>query len=119
MNKNKIVTDVNVTDNSEDTSKEILYSTIYYFGMGSRRVIIYKDGDVYDDVEIESAPSNVELQSPSRKKEYEYRKTLTDEELEEISNIVETAADRNTINDYAIQLIYGVKKIDATGEYRY
>ena len=35
------------------SSKELLYGTIYYFTLGSRRVQIYEDGEVYDDLEIE------------------------------------------------------------------
>ena len=32
---------------------EILYSTTYYFEFGSRRIKIYENGAVYDDIEIE------------------------------------------------------------------
>ena len=38
---------------NRETNKELLYSTIYYFGLGSRSIRIYANGDVYDDLEIE------------------------------------------------------------------
>lgn len=34
-------------------SKSILYETTYFFAFGTRSVKIYKDGNVYDDLEIE------------------------------------------------------------------
>ena len=72
---------------------EILYSTTYSFGFGSRRIKIYENGAVYDDIEIEA---------PNHKPDYKYLKNNDNGE---------------SIKEYVIQLVYGVKEFDNFGNY--
>ena len=91
--------------NNSIFTEDILYSTRYYFGMGSRGVKIYRNGDVYDDLEIEE---------PNHKPNYKFVKTLSSEEIEVILNLLENDSN-NEINDYVIKLVYGVEEFDNFG----
>ena len=91
--------------NNSIFTEDILYSTRYYFGMGSRGVKIYRNGDVYDDLEIEE---------PNHKSNYKFVKTLSSEEIEVILNLLENDSN-NEINDYVIKLVYGVEEFDNFG----
>ena len=73
--------------------------------MGSRGVKIYRNGDVYDDLEIEE---------PNHKPNYKFVKTLSSEEIEVILNLLENDSN-NEINDYVIKLVYGVEEFDNFG----
>lgn len=91
-------------------SKETLYFATYYFGFGSRRTIIYTNGDVYEDVEIED---------PNHKPDYKYLKTLTEKELKELLYILENESDEKKIKEDITELVYGVKEFDNMGRYHY
>ena len=88
--------------------KKEIYSTIYYFGFGSRKVKIYDNGDVYDDVEIED---------PRHKENYEFLKKLSKNELDGLKDKLKSASNNNELKEYVIQLVYGVKEFDNFGRY--
>lgn len=92
--------------NNSILTEDVLYSTRYCFGMGSRGVKIYRNGDVYDDLEIEE---------PNHKPNYKFVKTLSSEELEVIVNLLENDSNNKEINDYVIKLVYGVEEFDSFG----
>lgn len=86
-------------------SREVLYSTIHYFSMGSRGIKIYKNGDVFEDIEIEE---------PNHKPEYKYLKTLNIEEMKNLEDILENDGDSENIKNSVLKLVYGnslLKKI--------
>lgn len=87
---------------------ELLYTTTYYFSLGSRSVKIYTDGKVYDDLEIED---------PNHVANYRYLKTLSEEELNNLSDKIKTIDNVESLKDYVIELIYGVKEFDNSGNY--
>lgn len=89
-------------------SKSILYETTYSFAFGTRSVKIYKDGDVYDDLEIEE---------PNHKAEYKYLKTLNEEEKNGLADLIKTKASKEIIDEYVIKSVYGVEKFDNYGSY--
>jgi len=93
---------------NKETNEEILYSTTYYFGFGSRRTRIYTNGDVYDDLEIEN---------PNHKPNYKYLKTLTENEMNDLTYRLENEPDSEAIEDYIIELVYDVKEFDNYGNY--
>ena len=97
---------VNPKNVGED--KEILYSTTYYFGFGSRNTRIYANGDVYDDLEIEN---------PNHTPNYKYLKTLTKDEIDNLVNRLKNEHNSKSIEDYVIELVYGVKEFDNFGRY--
>ena len=84
-------------------SKSILYETTYFFAFGTRSVKIYKDGNVYDDLEIEE---------PNHKAEYKYQKTLNEEEKNDLADLIKTKASKEIIAEYVIKSVYGVEKFD-------
>ena len=91
--------------NNSIFTEDILYSTRYYFGMGSRGVKIYRNGDVYDDLEIEE---------PNHKPKYKYLKTLNTEEMKDLEDILENESDSENIKKAVMKLVYGnslLKKI--------
>lgn len=92
--------------NNSILTEDVLYSTRYSFGMGSIGVKIYRNGDVYDDLEIED---------PNHKPNYKFVKTLSSEELEVIVNLLENDSNNKEINDYVIKLVYGVEEFDNFG----
>ena len=94
--------------NNKETNEEILYSTTYYFGFGSRRIRIYTNGDIYDDLEIEN---------PNHKPDYKYLKTLTKNEINDLKYKIENEPNSEAIKDYIIELVYGVKEFDNFGNY--
>lgn len=85
-----------------------LYSTTYYFGFGSRSVKIYNSGKVYDDLEIED---------PRHKTNYKFLKRLSKEQLDDLKNKLENTANSVELQEYVIQLVYGVKEFDNFGNY--
>ena len=87
---------------------EILYSTTYYFGFGSRRIKIYENGAVYDDTEIED---------PNHNSDYKYLKTLTKNDIENLEYRLKNDANSESIKKYVIQLVYGVNEFDDFGNY--
>lgn len=87
---------------------EILYNTIYYYKFGSRKVIIYENGEVYDDLEIED---------PSHKADYKLVKTLTKEELDSLKEKISSNSSTNDIDNYIKELVYGVKEFTEMGGY--
>ena len=78
-------------------SREVLYSTIHYFSMGSRGIKIYKNGDVFEDIEIEE---------PNHKPEYKYLKTLNIEEMKNLEDILENDGDSENIKNSVLKLVY-------------
>lgn len=87
---------------------EIIYSTTYYFGFGSRSIKIYENGDVYDDIEIEET---------NHKPNYEYLKTLSKEDIDNLINKLKNDSNSESIEYYVIQLVYGVNEFDNFGNY--
>ena len=94
--------------NDHVRDEDLLYSTIYYFGFGSRRVRIYTNGDVYDDLEIEN---------PNHELSYRYLKTLDKDELNNLKSKINSESSNKMIEDYIIQLVYGVRQFDDFGGY--
>lgn len=92
--------------NSKDG--DILYSTTYYFAFGSKRVKIYTNGDVYEDLEIEE---------PNHKPNYKYLKTLSKTEKDNLIIFLESESNTDMIKNYVIELVYGVKEFDIYGGY--
>lgn len=97
-----------VKSKNVEKSKEILYSTTYYFGFGSRSIKIYENGDVYDDFEIEN---------PNHTPNYKYLKTLTKTEINNLVNRVKNESNSKSVEDYVIELVYGVREFDNFGGY--
>lgn len=91
-----------------EPNEEPLYSTTYGFAFGSRRTRIYLNGEVYDDLEIEN-PNHIE--------NYAYLKTLSSKELNDFKNFLTNETDSEKIDDYVIELVYGVEKFDDMGNY--
>ena len=89
-------------------SKELIYSTAYGFAFGSRRVQIYDNGEVYDDLEIEE---------PNHRIDYKYVKTLTREQIYELKEKENGGASEEELSNFVIELVYGVKKFDDMGGY--
>jgi len=97
--------------NSKSNKKikeELLYSTTYYFAFGSRRIRIYANGDVFDDLEIENS---------NHKPDYKYLKTLTKNEMNNLTYRLENESKGEELKDYIIELVYGVKEFDDFGNY--
>ena len=92
----------------EEEKGEVLYKTTYYFGLGSRRVLIYDNGHVYDDVEIED---------PRHEVNYVYLKSLSKKELKSLKKKIDSSIDNEDINSFVIQLVYGVDKFENNGGY--
>lgn len=87
---------------------EILYSTTYYFEFGSRSTKIYENGDVYDNLEIEN---------PNHNSDYEYLKTLTKDEINDLENKLKDESNSELMQDYVMQLVYGVTEFDDYGNF--
>lgn len=103
-----IVSAVYMKNNNNVSDENLLYSTTYYFEFGSRSTKIYANGDVYDDLEIED---------PNHEPSFKYLKTLSKKELNNLKSKINNESDNEIIEDYIIQLIYGVKKFDNLGGY--
>ncbi len=88
--------------------KELIYSTTYSFAFGSRRVQIYDNGEVYDDLEIEE---------PEHKPDYKYVKTLTTEQIDQLKDKKAQNLSEKELSDFVIELVYGVHEFGKTGEY--
>lgn len=103
-----IVALIYIISSINSKNEDILYSTTYYFAFGSRRVKIYTNGDVYDDLEIEE---------PNHKSNYKYLKTLSKTEKDNLINFLESESNTDMIGNYVIELVYGVKEFDIYGGY--
>ena len=90
-------------------NKKVIFSATYSFALGSRRVKIYSNGSVYDDVEIEE---------PNHKVKFKYLKKLSKNELSSLKDKINSTSSRNELDDYVIELVYGVKKFDNFGNYK-
>lgn len=88
--------------------KKEIYRTTYGFAFGSRRVKIYDNGDVYDDLEIEE---------PRHKENYEFLKKLSKKELNALKDKLKSTSNDDELREYVIELVYGVKKFDDMGRY--
>ena len=93
---------------TNNLGKKEIYSTGYYVGFGSRRVIVYDNGDVYDDVEIES---------PDHQIDYKFVKTLSKEQLSNFKKKLDNNSNENELDNYIIEEVYGVKQFGDSGEY--
>ena len=89
-------------------NKKVIFSTTYSFGLGSRRVKIYSTGAVYDDLEIEE---------PNHKVKFKYLKKLSKDELTSLEDKIKSTSNKNELDDYVIELVYGVKEFDNNGNY--
>lgn len=95
---NSVVGDVesNVLDVKKGLEhKELLCDRTQARPFGSIRVQIYSNGDVYSDEEIEE---------PNHKWKMEYYKTLCDEDLEEVKELIESEND-SELSKYIDKLI--------------
>ena len=102
INKNRKVDDT--TDKYNTTIEEkIIYNTTYYFGFGSRKVKINENGDVFEDLEI---------QDPNHEVNYKFVKTLNEEQLESLKSKLESTSNKNELDEFVIELVYGVKQFD-------
>ncbi len=88
--------------------KEIFYGR-FDFTFGSRGVIIYDNGRVYEDFELEE---------PNHKEKYKYFKTLSFKELKELKQKLKTTDKDEELKLYVIRLIYGVDEFDDLGNYK-
>lgn len=95
----------NKKDNNE---KQEIYNTVYYFDLGSRKVKIYDNGDVYEDLEIED---------PDHKEDYQFVKTLSKEQLDNINKKLNDNSSSEIIDSYIIKEVYGVNKFGSRGQY--
>ena len=95
-------------NSTHSPSKELVYSVTYSFEMGVRRVQIYDNGEVYDDLEIEE---------PNHEVNYGYVKTLSAEQIRELNNKKANGASDKELSDYVIKTVYGVEKFDSHGGY--
>ena len=93
---------------NKEINEELLYSTTYNFGFGSRNTRIYANGDVYEYLEIEN---------PNHKPEYKYLKTLTKNEMNNLKYRLEDKSNSEEIKNYIIKLVYGVNEFDDFGNY--
>ena len=89
-------------------TKKILYSTTYYFGFGSRRIKIYTNGDVYDYLEIENT---------NHKPDYKYLKTLTKNEMDNLTYKLKNNSNNQELDNYVKELVYGNTDFDNFGNY--
>lgn len=81
---------------------EVVYSNTFYFDMGSHKIKIYSNGDVYDDLEIENQ---------NHKPNYKKIKTLTNDEMMELKSKIKNNSDSN-LDDYIKKIIYGGTNIN-------
>lgn len=101
----------NEENNEEENSQEgnqVLYHTAYTFGFGSRRVLIYGNGEVYEDVEIED---------PEHEENYQYLKTLSEEEVQSLVDEINSGASDEDMDKFVINLVYGVDEFNEDGSY--
>ena len=85
-----------------------IYSTTYFFELGSRRVKIYNNGNVYDDLEIEE---------PNHRANYKFLKRLSKVQVDNLKNKIKNTLNNVELEEYVIQLVYGVKEFDNSGNY--
>ena len=95
--------DNNIDKYNTSIEEKTIYNTTYYFGFGSRSVIINENGDVFDDVEIED---------PNHKANYKLVKSLSEEQLESLKTKLQSTSDKNELDEFVIELVYGVKQFD-------
>ena len=84
----------------------IVQNIISHFG--SRGIRIYTNGDVYDDLEIEN---------PNHEPNYNYLKTLNKDELNDLKSKINSESNNEILQEYIIQLVYGVREFDNFGNY--
>lgn len=87
---------------SSQNAKKIIYSTSSDYSMGTIRVQVYDNGEVYEDVEMEE---------PDHKIEYKYLKTLSEQELADLKAKIAENGDENKLTNYALDLIYGKMRL--------
>jgi hypothetical protein len=102
MNNNK------KNNHNTATEENIIYSTTYYFGLGSRKVKIYENGDVFDDLEIED---------PNHKENFKFFKKLSVDELNSLNSKLQNVSDSNELHQFVIELVYGVKEFAVDGSF--
>ena len=84
----------------------IVQHIILHFG--SRGIRIYTNGDVYDDLEVEN---------PNHEPNYDYLKTLNKDELNDLKSKINSESNNEILQEYIIQLVYGVREFDNFGNY--
>ena len=89
----------------KDTTNKQIYYGVYNFEMGSKRVKVYNNGKVYEDIEIEE-PNHVE--------KYKYLKTLDNKKLKELKKLL-AENDKTTLDEDIAEIIYGCKQFNNTG----
>ncbi len=101
-----IVAGVLIMRKNNHFGEESIYSNCYYFGMGSRCVEIYANGDVYDDVEIED---------PRHQANFQFVKTLNASKLAALKSRLEQTKDG--LSEYVMELVYCTDEFGALGQY--
>lgn len=86
-----------------------IYYSKQYFGLGSRKIKIYSNGDVFEDYEMEE---------PNHKEKYKYKKTLSKKELSILKEQITNFDGNNNNPDlqkFVNKLIYGCEEFNITG----
>ena len=89
--------------NNTNTFSQVIYQNTYYFNFGSRKIKIYDNGKIYEDLEIEQV---------NHKTNYKLIKTLNKEELDDLKNKLNNSNDEIELENYIKQLIYGKLNLD-------
>ncbi len=98
-----VITVLIVTHNSHSPSEPketstLFYETRYYDQFGSRGVRIYGNGEVFEDIESEN---------PNHKPDYKYVKTLTDEQIEDLTVKKSGELTDDEYEKYVKKIVYG------------
>ena len=90
------------------SKKQEIYNTTYGFAFGSRRVKVYDNGDVYDDLEVED---------PNHEEKYTFVVKLSKEDLKFIKERINDESKKDEIDKFIIKTVYGVARFGNMGEY--
>lgn len=88
-------------------SKRIIFSTTYYYNFGSEKIIIYEDGTVETDKEVEE---------PNHKTDFKKIKELTTEEINQLKVKLEENLSETDFKEYINELIHGDKNYDVVND---
>ena len=85
------------------TENEIIYQNTFYFDFGSKKIKIYDNGNVYEDMEIEN---------PNHKENYELIKTIDKESLLSLKEKIKNNSNETELEDFVKQIVYGSTNLD-------
>lgn len=92
-----------VSQNNIKTENEIIYQNTFYFDFGSKKIRIYDNGNVYEDMEIEN---------PNHQENYEFIKTIDEESLLNLKNKIKNNSSKTELEELVKQLVYGTTNLD-------